>query len=266
MLDEHYGVVMMFDALSKELYSLKEGLWEKVAEFRVCLLQQVQILQLEYPGSIRPKHVEEMKHDCFYKGLNPKYQCMLANKVDGENSAGYSNLLLAAQKLERRAEARDPLPPKTAVTSGSNMICCQTPGNLFPSCKLKGNHTFTAWAVTIGNAKGDADSGVKQEREGEMEPLADEEVKTSGRAEGADQHMEYIICLTKIVKLYQQKSRSCFRCECPNHLMWDCLKEIRKSAWKADLNTKEGMAKKGGWAPQKPAVAQQASLEETGQT
>ena len=25
MLDEHYGVVMMFDTLSKELYSLKQG-------------------------------------------------------------------------------------------------------------------------------------------------------------------------------------------------------------------------------------------------
>ena len=37
----------------------------------------------------------EMKHDCFYGGLNPKYQCMLAHKVDGENPAGYPKLLLA---------------------------------------------------------------------------------------------------------------------------------------------------------------------------
>ena len=29
MLDEHYGVMMMFNALSKELYSLKQGLGEK---------------------------------------------------------------------------------------------------------------------------------------------------------------------------------------------------------------------------------------------
>ena len=32
-LDEHYGVVMMFDALSRELYSLKQGVGENVAEF-----------------------------------------------------------------------------------------------------------------------------------------------------------------------------------------------------------------------------------------
>ena len=30
MLDEHYGVVMMFDTLSKEFYSLKQGLGENV--------------------------------------------------------------------------------------------------------------------------------------------------------------------------------------------------------------------------------------------
>ena len=104
MLGEHYGVVTMLDALSKELYSLKQGLGEKVAEFRVHLSQQVQILQLEYPGRPWPKHVEEMKHDHFYEGLNPKYQHMLACKVHGENPAGYSDLFLATQKLERRAE------------------------------------------------------------------------------------------------------------------------------------------------------------------
>ena len=47
MLDELYGMVMMFDALSKKFYSLKKGSRENVAEFGVCLSQQVQILQLE---------------------------------------------------------------------------------------------------------------------------------------------------------------------------------------------------------------------------
>ena len=113
-----YGFVMIFDTLSKELYSLKQGLGETLTEYGMCPLQQVQILQLEYPGRIWPKHLEKIMPDCFYEGLNPKYQWMLAHKVDGENPAGYSDLLLATQKLERRAEARDPLPPETAVTSG----------------------------------------------------------------------------------------------------------------------------------------------------
>ena len=72
ILDEHYDVIMMFDILSKELYSLKQGSSENVAEFGICLLQQVQILKSEYPGRIQPEHVEEMKHAHFHEGLNPK--------------------------------------------------------------------------------------------------------------------------------------------------------------------------------------------------
>ena len=53
MLDEHYGVVMMFDALSKELYSIKQTSGENVAEFGMHLSQQVQIPQLEYLGRIQ---------------------------------------------------------------------------------------------------------------------------------------------------------------------------------------------------------------------
>ena len=47
--------------------------------------------------------------------------------------------------------------------------------------------------------------------------------------------------------------------------MRDCPKDISKTAQKADLNTKEGMAKKGGYAPQKSAAAQQTSQDETPQ-
>ena len=191
---------------------------------------------------------------------------MLAHKVDGENPAGFSNLLLATQKLERRAEARDLLTLKTAVISGLNAICSQTPGNIFPSKKLKGNHTFTTWAVTIESVKGEADSGEKQDKEGEMKLSADKEVKVSARREETDKPMEYIVCFPKVVELYQQKNRSYFGCGSPNHLMWDCPKDISKSAWKVDLNIMEGMAKMGDQAPQKSGVAQQAFPEETLQT
>ena len=68
-LDKHFGITMTFDALSKELYSLKQGMGENVAEFRVCLSQKVKILQMEYPSRIQQEHVEEVKWDCFYEGL-----------------------------------------------------------------------------------------------------------------------------------------------------------------------------------------------------
>ena len=37
MLDEHYGIVMTFNTLSKEIYSSRQGMGENVAEFRVHL-------------------------------------------------------------------------------------------------------------------------------------------------------------------------------------------------------------------------------------
>ena len=89
-------MVMMFVTLGNECYSLKQGSWENVAEFGVCMLQQFKILQSEYLGRIQQEHIEEMKQDCFYDGLNPKYWNMLAHKVDGEHPASYSNLLLLA--------------------------------------------------------------------------------------------------------------------------------------------------------------------------
>ena len=137
MLDKDYGVIMTFDTLSKELYSLKQGSGENIAEFGVHLSQQVQILQSEYPGRIQPEHVEELKHDHFCEGLNPEYQQMLAHKVDGEHPASYSNVLLAAWKLERWAEAIDPPPPKTAVTSGLNMMILRCQGICFPHISWK---------------------------------------------------------------------------------------------------------------------------------
>ena len=41
MLDEHYGVMMTFEALSREHHSFKQGLGQNVAKLRVCLSQQV---------------------------------------------------------------------------------------------------------------------------------------------------------------------------------------------------------------------------------
>ena len=102
-----------------------------------------------------------MKCDHFYKNLNPKYQQMLATKVDGEHLASYCNLLLAAQKLERQAEARDPLLLKTTIVSRLNMTHSQTPGNLFSSWKLKNNNTFTAQSTTVENSEAEEDLGMK---------------------------------------------------------------------------------------------------------
>ena len=57
----------------------------------------------------------------------------------------------------------------------------------------------------------------KQEGEGEMEPLADEEFKELG-AEWKEQISLWSISFTlpRQMKLFQQKNRSCFGCKSPN--------------------------------------------------
>ena len=95
--------------------------------------------------------------------LNPKYQCMLAHKVDGKHPIGYSDLHISAQKLERRAEARDPLLLKPTSMGGSNVTHSQTSGSLFPFQKLKGGHTLTARSATVEKYEVMEDSGMKVE-------------------------------------------------------------------------------------------------------
>ena len=227
MLDEHYDIVMTFDALSKELYSLKQGIGNNVAEFRVCLLQQVKILQTEYPSRFQQEHVEEVKPDCSYEGLNPEYQWMLVHKVDGKNPATYFKLLLAAQKLERWAEARYPLLLKTTTTRGLNMTHSHSQGNLFHSRKLNGSHTFTAQSAVVEDHETEEDSGLKPNGENEAESSAEEGAGLAGKVGGTDQSLVYIIWLTNTIELYQ-KNCNCFRCGSPHDLVKDCPKDLVK--------------------------------------
>ena len=75
---------------------------------------------MEYPGTIQKEHMKEVKWDHFYEGLSPKYQWMVS-QVNGENPDTYSELLLAAQKLERWVEAKDPLLQKTTSAGSLNI-------------------------------------------------------------------------------------------------------------------------------------------------
>ena len=99
-----------------------------------------------------------------------------------------------------------------AATSGSNMTCSQMPGNLFPSCELKGNCTFAAQAVTVRNDEAEEDSSVKQEGEGEMESSADEDVQASSEVGEMDQSIKYSVCFDKVVELFQKKKKNYFGC------------------------------------------------------
>ena len=121
--------------------------------------------------------------------------------------------------------------------------------------------------MSTGNAEGEADSGAKQEGEEENRTLW-----LTRRSKHWVAWKEQIslwsisFTLPRWLKFTNRKIESCFGFGSPHHHVQDCPKDISKSAQKADLNTKEGTAKKGDWAPQKPAVTQQSSPEETPQT
>ena len=129
--------------------------------------------------------MEEVKWNYFYEDLSHEYQQMLAHKVDGENPVTFSELLLAAQKLERWAEARDLLLPKTTTSGGSNITHSHSQGNLFPSRKLKGSLTFTDQSTALEDHETEEDSGPKPDWEKEAKSSAEEDMGMSGKVGGA---------------------------------------------------------------------------------
>ena len=145
--------------------------------------------------------MEKMKWDHFYKGMNPEYWHMLAHKVDGKHPASYSELLLAVWKLEWWAEARDPLLLKPTTTGGTNVTQSQQLGNMYPSRKLKGNHTFTAQSTIVECVETEGDSTVGPEGEKEIES-SEGDMETLNEIGGADQPISYIVQFVNAVKLY----------------------------------------------------------------
>ena len=139
-------------------------------------------------------------------------------------------LHLAAWKLERQAEARDPLLSKTTTTGGSNITHSQSSGNLFPSWILKGSCTFTTQSAAMGSNEGEEDSGVNTEEEEKAEPSAGEDARTSSGVGGTYQSVRYIVCFANVVKLYQRKNRNCFRCGSPDNYVNDCLTDLCKTS------------------------------------
>ena len=153
---------------------------------------------------------------------------MLAHKVDGENPVTYSKFLLAAQKLERWTETRDPLLLKTTTTRWLNVNHSHSQGNLFPSRKLKDSHTFTAQSTSLEDHETEEDSGPKPDGEKEAKSSAEEGMGMSGKVGGTDQSLDYIVQFTNAVELYQKKNCNCFGHGSPNQMVKDCPKDLGK--------------------------------------
>ena len=110
--------------------------------------------------------------------------------------------------------------------------------------------------MTVGNGKAGKDSGAKPEGKEERESSAGKEVEASSGAGGTDQSVEFIIHFAKVVELYEKKNKTVLGAVA---LITSYMTAQKTLAQKVNLNTKEGMAKKEGWTPQKSVATQQAS-------
>ena len=119
-------------------------------------------------------------------------------------------MLLAAQKFKRRAEARDPLLPKTTTVGRLDVTWPETMGNLFPSRKLKGNHTFTAKSAIVESIGAEEESSVKPEGEEEAESSDGEDPESSSGIGGVDEPVGYIIHFSNVIEQYQKRKSKLF--------------------------------------------------------
>ena len=159
---------MVFDTLSKQLYSLSKDpgrMW----------------LSLECTCHSKSRYSSQSIQEGFNKSMWRRWNEIASMRawtpytgtnMDGECPASYLDLLLVVHKLERLAESRDPLLPKTTTTGGSNITQPQALGNLFPSRKQKGNCTFMAQSTIV--------ESIETERDMTAGPGGEEEVESLG--------------------------------------------------------------------------------------
>ena len=207
-----------------------------------------------------------MKWDHFYKGLNPEYWQMLANKVDSENFAWYSNLCLAAWKLERWLEARDPLLLKNHPNQGIKHNSFSDISELVTLLEVEGQsylHHLISYGGKLWNCRRVRHKGRGGRRCWDFRWRGPRNLKWDWWSRSA---IGYIIHFVNVVEVYLRKNQNWFACSSPDHLVKYCWKDLRKTTWKARLNGKEGMMKKGGQTLQKAGVAQLVSQDKERRT
>ena len=118
--------------------------------------------------------------------------------------------------------------PEIPYYWGSNVTHSHSQGDLFPSRKLKGSHTFIAPSALVEDHETEEGSGPEPNKEKEAESFTEEDMRMLGKVGSADQSLGYIIWFVNAVKLYQKKNCNCFRCSSPDHLVKDCPKDLGK--------------------------------------
>ena len=254
MQDEHYRVVMMFDALNKELYTLHQGYQEGMSKYSVQLAWHIKIIQTKFPRRIREEHLEGLNQDCFYEVLK-EYQIMLAPQMEDRHLATYAKLLKAA-RFRNDSKANTPH-HRFFQLDGSSNVWATASTTLFTPCRLK--------EKSPGTFRQSCNSG-RWWRMGWWRWCSRRELlwckgyrpQDTSACEPNEQCM---VQFAKPVDLYQQKEHRFFWCGSANHLIHNCSKGL-DSTTEVPFNSKEGMDKKGAQASQKKTAMQQVSQTE----
>ena len=101
ILDEHYNIVKVLDALNQGLFQLWMADKETVSDWGVCLLRHLQVLAASFPDHFPPDCVVELKRDCFYYRLPKQFKVMVAYLKVGPQVRTYSDYLRATREAEK---------------------------------------------------------------------------------------------------------------------------------------------------------------------
>ena len=101
ILDEHYNNVKALDTLNQELFQLQMVDKETILDWGICLSRHLQVLAASFPDHFPPKHVAELKRDCFYGRLPKRLKAMVAYLKASPHEKTYSDCLRAAREVEK---------------------------------------------------------------------------------------------------------------------------------------------------------------------
>ena len=258
-LDRHFGFSTNYDGMMSELYKMKQEPYELASFFGIWLQRQIAAIAGEYSDKMWPEEQGRYASEQFYKGLRPEIRNPLKYLMGRPGGLTYADLIEEARKME--GQARGPVLPTEFKNGGQpkrdpqgNTGYPRKPTWTTYFWKLKGSYAPGARVTQVHEPK-----PTPANTELEEDPEADGDSKEedisnimSALAETAtgdpDEGANFVAGIYKLGAEVEKRSRRCYSCKSPNHLMQEC--EKFKVA-QASLNLKGGADQKGAAAPAK---------------
>ena len=250
-LDRHFGFATNYNGMMSELYKMKQEPYESVSYFGIRLQRQIAAIAGEYPHQMGPEDQERASRNRFYEGFRPELKNPLKYLVGRPEGATYSDLIEEARRMEGRA--RGPVLPTEFGSQATKKDGANTDGypknprraNYFQ--KLKGAYRPGVRAAQVEPIVAEEpEMSAAEEADGEADDESCDDILNS-LAEVAtgepDDGSGFIMGIFKVGAEVERKTRVCYYCKSPDHLIRDC--DLAKEA----LNPKGGVEQKGSCPP-----------------